>query len=73
VIAGHEVRVTASIGVSDVIAESVETDAQRAFLLSGMATVNAQGYLYSRAVSPDEAVELIRRHTIPPAGSTGGT
>jgi EAL domain-containing protein (putative c-di-GMP-specific phosphodiesterase class I) len=54
----------------DVIAECVETEAQRAFLLSGMATVNAQGYLYSRAVSPDEAVELIRRHTIAPAGGS---
>jgi diguanylate cyclase (GGDEF)-like protein len=45
-------------------AESVETEAQRAFLLSSMATVRAQGYLYSRPVPADEARELLRRREI---------
>jgi len=50
----------------DVIAECVETEAQREFLLAGMATAGAQGYLYSKAVSPEEAGELIRGRAVSP-------
>jgi EAL domain-containing protein (putative c-di-GMP-specific phosphodiesterase class I) len=46
----------------EIIAESVETEAQRKFLLAGMPTVRAQGYLYSRPVPPVEATALLRRY-----------
>jgi len=59
------------VGVS-VIAQGVETEAQRALVASADAEVQAQGFHFSDAVTAEEAAELLRRGRIQ-ASDTGAT
>jgi len=44
-----------------VVAEGVESNAQKAFL-AGLGCDEIQGYLISKPVSSDEAMELLHKH-----------
>jgi diguanylate cyclase (GGDEF)-like protein/PAS domain S-box-containing protein len=55
----------------DVVAEGVETEAQRRLLVEASAHAQGQGFYYSRAVSADEAVSLLRAGVMRPAKEQG--
>ena len=56
----------------DVIAEGVETAAEREFLVSAGATTKGQGFFFSAAVNEAEASDLLRKGMITPASSPSG-
>lgn len=53
-----------SLGL-EVVAEGVESTAQREFLL-GLGIGSGQGFLFSPALEPDEFASYLRRHLAPP-------
>ncbi len=53
----------------EVIAQGIETEAQRDFLSSTAAARMAQGFYYSEPVTTDRATELLRQRRL---GSHGG-
>jgi EAL domain-containing protein (putative c-di-GMP-specific phosphodiesterase class I) len=67
---GSEGVVNAILGVArslgkDVIAEGVETEAQRSFLVKS-GCEGGQGYLWSQPLSPDQFESLLRDWTVVP-------
>ncbi len=54
------IRIAQSLGML-VVAEGVETETQRQFLVR-QGTTLAQGYLFSRPISPEELVDFVRLH-----------
>jgi diguanylate cyclase (GGDEF)-like protein/PAS domain S-box-containing protein len=52
----------------EVVAEGVETEAQRQLLIEASAQAQGQGFYYSRAVSADESMALLREGRMAPAG-----
>jgi diguanylate cyclase len=73
-IAAAIISLARSLGLV-VVAEGVETEAQRVFLTEQGCDC-AQGFLYSHPVSSDELTELLQRHLRPgavwPAAAAGG-
>jgi len=51
----------------DVVAEGVETETQRRLLVEASAQAQGQGLYYSRAVSAQESIQVLR------AGKVGGS
>ena len=57
------IRIASSLGM-DVIAEGVESDAQRAFLID-QGAVRAQGFLFSRPLPASNLCKYAMRHCAP--------
>jgi EAL domain-containing protein (putative c-di-GMP-specific phosphodiesterase class I) len=55
-----------------IIAEGVETQEQRSSLMATGSPMNAQGYFFSKAVSSQQAAELLKAGSIVPTGGEPG-
>ena len=69
--AGNAAMVRAIMGIAreldvEVIAQGMETEAQRSFLGTAGATAKGQGYYYSEPVPADRATEILRAKQITP-------
>jgi sensor c-di-GMP phosphodiesterase-like protein len=54
------------LGVA-VVAEGVETEAQRSLLIAASAQAQGQGFYYSRAVSAEESMAMLRAGVLLPS------
>jgi diguanylate cyclase (GGDEF)-like protein/PAS domain S-box-containing protein len=55
-----------------IIAEGVETQEQRSSLIATGSPMNAQGYFFSKAVSSQQAAQLLKAGSIMPTGNESG-
>ncbi|MGH8143530.1 MAG: EAL domain-containing protein, partial [Steroidobacteraceae bacterium] len=52
----------------EVVAEGVETEAQRRLLVQASARAQGQGFYYSQAISAEESMTVLRSGVMPPPG-----